>query len=192
MPVLGPRKCLSSAKPFVHTLEYTMPPRTVSMDLKARIPILHQRGYSVRNICYLLGVKKTLVYKAIRLYKHLPASSHHNGQRGRRRALTINDIAFITAVLRQNPTMYLDELQHELHARRGVRVSASVNYFVLYRAVQRWTVPQCHSLVPTGQTNHFSVPHCTEPPRAYSGTLRSNSSLLVLFKFNQLEFQTFK
>jgi hypothetical protein len=37
--------------------------------------------------------------------------------------LTINDIAFITAILRQNPTMYLDELQHELHSRRGVFVS---------------------------------------------------------------------
>jgi hypothetical protein len=110
MPVLGPRKCLSSTKPFVHTLEYTMPLCTVSMDLKACIPILHQRGYSVQNICYLLGVKKTLVYKAIQLYKHLPASSHHNGQRGWCRALTINEIAFITAVLRQNPTMYLDEL----------------------------------------------------------------------------------
>jgi hypothetical protein len=67
-------------------------------------------------------IQKTLVYKVIRLYKHLPAS-HHNGQRGRHRVLTINDTAFITAVLRQNFTMYLDELQHELHARRGVYVS---------------------------------------------------------------------
>jgi hypothetical protein len=83
------------------------------MDLKARIPILHQHSYSVRNICYLLGVKKALVYKVIRLYKHLPASSHHNGQRGRHRVLTINDITFITAVLHQNPTMCLNELQHD-------------------------------------------------------------------------------
>src|ERR1700709_2190544 len=95
--------------------------------------ILHQHGYSVRNICYLLGVKKTLVYKVIQLYKHLPASSHHSGQRGRRRVLTINDIAFITAVLRQNPTMYLDELQHELHARRGVYVSVPTLFRTLSR-----------------------------------------------------------
>lgn len=40
--------------------EYTMPPRTVSTDLKARIPFLHRHGHSVRNICYSLGIKKTL------------------------------------------------------------------------------------------------------------------------------------
>jgi hypothetical protein len=37
---------------------------------------------------------------------------------------------------------------------------ASVNYFVLDRAVQWSTVPQCHSLVPTGQPKHESVQLC--------------------------------
>ena len=46
--------------------------------------------------------------------------------------------------------------------RFGVRKNwqrTSVNYNVLYRTVQSCTVPQCHSLVPTGQL-------CTEPPSA--------------------------
>jgi hypothetical protein len=47
--------------------------------------------------------------------------------------LTINDIAFTTAVLRQNPTMYPDELQHELHARRGVYVFVPTLFRTLSR-----------------------------------------------------------
>jgi hypothetical protein len=56
----------------------------------------------------------------------------------------------------------------------------SVNCFALYRAGQRWTVPQCHSLVPTGQTNHTSVPRCTEPPRARLVTDSEVSFVFVL------------
>ncbi|KAJ8582984.1 hypothetical protein M405DRAFT_799740 [Rhizopogon salebrosus TDB-379] len=110
-----------------------MPPRSLNGSESSHPDLTPTRILSSKLICYLLGVKKTLVYKVIQLYKHLPASSHHNGQRGRHRVLTINDIAFITAVLRQNPTMYLDELQHELHARRGVYVSVPTLFRTLSR-----------------------------------------------------------
>ncbi|KAG2090022.1 uncharacterized protein F5147DRAFT_586880 [Suillus discolor] len=99
-----------------------MPPHTVSDDLKARIPVLRRRGHSVKHICYLLGVKKTLVYKVLRLFSPT-CSSIHSKNTGCRRTLTIDDLAFITAILRHRPTIYLDELQHELHSRRGVSVS---------------------------------------------------------------------
>ncbi|KAG1736184.1 hypothetical protein EDB19DRAFT_1637925 [Suillus lakei] len=97
-----------------------MPPRTVSDDLKARIPVLRRHGYSIKYICHLLGVKKTLVYKVLQLF---PSQHTHSKNTGQRRILTIDDIAFITAILCHHPTMYLDELQHELHSRRGVFVS---------------------------------------------------------------------
>ena len=42
-----------------------MPLRTVSEDLKARIPALRHDGYSIKNICGLLAVKKTLVYRTL-------------------------------------------------------------------------------------------------------------------------------
>ncbi|KAG1741750.1 uncharacterized protein EDB91DRAFT_1052361, partial [Suillus paluster] len=71
-------------------------------------------------ICHLLGVKKTLVYKVLRLF---PSQHIHSKNTGQHRILTIDDIAFITAILRHHPTMYLDELQHELHSPRGVFVS---------------------------------------------------------------------
>ncbi|KAG2113827.1 uncharacterized protein F5147DRAFT_570970, partial [Suillus discolor] len=82
-------------------------------DLKACIPVLHRRGHSVTSICHLLGIKKILVYKTIRLTAN---SSQHanNGSHGRRCNLSIDDIAFLTTTLCRNPTIYLDELQHEL------------------------------------------------------------------------------
>ncbi|KIK36705.1 hypothetical protein CY34DRAFT_45870, partial [Suillus luteus UH-Slu-Lm8-n1] len=109
-----------------------MPPHTVSPDLKARIPVLHRRGYSVTRICHLLGIKKTLVYKTIKLTGTSSQHANH-GLRGCRRNLSIDDIAFLTTILRQNPTMYLDELQHELRARRGVFVSVHTLFRTLHR-----------------------------------------------------------
>ncbi|KAG1780325.1 hypothetical protein EV702DRAFT_964437 [Suillus placidus] len=97
-----------------------MPPCTVSDDLKAQIPVLRRHRHSIKHICYLLGVKKTLVYKVLQLF---PSQHIHNKNTGQRRTLTIDDITFITAILRHHPTIYLDELQHELHSRRGVLVS---------------------------------------------------------------------
>lgn len=43
----------------------------------------------------------------------------NNGPRGRHHNLTMHDIAFLTTTIRGNPTIYLDELQHELQARRS-------------------------------------------------------------------------
>jgi hypothetical protein len=109
-----------------------MPPRTVSLDLKARIPVLYRRGYSVTRICHLLGIKKTLVYKTIKLTGTSPQNANH-GLCGRRHNLSIDDIAFLTTILCQNPTIYLDELQHELQARCGVFVSVHTLFRTLTR-----------------------------------------------------------
>ncbi|KAG1868112.1 hypothetical protein C8R48DRAFT_598916 [Suillus tomentosus] len=110
-----------------------MPPHTISLDLKARIPVLHRRGHSVTSICHLLGIKKTLVYKTIRLRTANSSQHANNGPLGRRRNLSIDDIAFLTTTLRRNPTIYLDELQHELRARRSVFVSIHT----LFRTLRR-------------------------------------------------------
>ena len=48
-----------------------MPPRSVSHNLKAHIPVLHyEQGLNVKEICKLLGIKKSLVYKTLQ-YHHL-------------------------------------------------------------------------------------------------------------------------
>ncbi|KAG1908352.1 uncharacterized protein F5891DRAFT_937617, partial [Suillus fuscotomentosus] len=76
---------------------------------------------SVKHICHLLGIKKTLVYKVLQLFPLVSQYCYSN--QGRCRSLTVDDIAFITTILRHHPTIYLDELQQELHSHHGVFVS---------------------------------------------------------------------
>ena len=50
----------------IAAMQLTMPPYTVSHDIKARVPILHYNlGYSVKEIVKVLGVKKSLIYKTL-------------------------------------------------------------------------------------------------------------------------------
>ncbi|KAJ8594940.1 hypothetical protein M405DRAFT_759927, partial [Rhizopogon salebrosus TDB-379] len=65
--------------------------------------------------------QEDLVYKVLHLFPS--ASNHVYSNQGRRRSLTVDDIAFITAILRHRPTIYLDKLRYKLHSRRGVFVS---------------------------------------------------------------------
>jgi hypothetical protein len=46
-----------------------MLPRTISRDLKVRIPTLHYHGYAVKEICDLLGIGKSLVYKTLQYHQ---------------------------------------------------------------------------------------------------------------------------
>jgi hypothetical protein len=71
-------------------------------------------------------------------------------------------------------------------AEAWTNLRASVNYNVLYRAVQNCTVSQCHSLVP-------SVQSCTEPPRAYIslsifGTVEQKESQPPIVKCQVINF----
>lgn len=105
-----------------------MPRRHVSRDLKERIPHLrHVEGFTVKEIERLLGVRKTMVYECLGYYKkygvayNLLAFSQH--ARGRPRSLSSVDLRLLKALLSQDPTMYLDEMQDELLIRRGVSIS---------------------------------------------------------------------
>ena len=102
-----------------------MPPY-ISNDLKGRIPALHyEQGYSVKKICQLLNIKKTLAYETLKLHRKFGVPYNpHARQRGLRpRCLTSTDISFVRALLNQQHTIYLDEIQEQLLSRRGVKVS---------------------------------------------------------------------
>lgn len=94
-----------------------MPPRwprtwTVSLGLKAPL-------WTFCRTCLPFTRIKTFVYTTIRLARIASINIvSHNGRRGECRNLGIDDIAFLTNILRRNPTMYLDELQRELRTRR--------------------------------------------------------------------------
>jgi transposase len=101
--------------------------RAVSLDLKARIPVLRfEQNLTVEEICKVLGVRKSLVYKTLEYQE----SSRHiynilSRSTGRRRTLTHEDIEFLQGVIAHQNTIYLDELQARLQLQRGIDISAS-------------------------------------------------------------------
>jgi transposase len=102
-----------------------MPPRQVSRDLKARIPVLHlEFGFSVKEICKILDIRKSLAYKTLQYYGLYGTTFNPNAQStSRQRKLTQVDLAFIRDMIAQQHSLYLDEIQEELFARRGTPVS---------------------------------------------------------------------
>lgn len=112
-----------------------MPTRVVSNDLKARIPVLcYQHLYSVKEICNLLGLKKTCVYRSLKLYRDQGAPWNVRAQNlGRPRSLRPKDLKLISTLVRRRRCMYLDEIQAELWAKRGTAVSITT----LSRALRR-------------------------------------------------------
>ena len=113
----------------------TMPPHSVSLDLKACIPVLrYLHGFSIKEICEVLGIKKSLAYKTLQFH-HTHGTTHNPYARrcGCRRQLDSTDVSFIRALLSQDHTVYLDEIQEQLHTRRNVRVSIPTLTRTLWR-----------------------------------------------------------
>lgn len=100
-------------------------PRTVSRNLKARIPVLRfELGFSVKEICKILGIRKTLVYQTLRYHciYGTTLNPHARANSGPRKLSQIN-LAFIRDMIAQQHSLYLDEIQEELVARWGILVS---------------------------------------------------------------------
>ncbi|KAJ7677180.1 hypothetical protein B0H17DRAFT_864601, partial [Mycena rosella] len=114
-----------------------MPPRTISNDLKARVPVLFfDQHRSVHEICTILGVKKTFVYTCLENQTiHGVAYNPHAHRSGSRRFLAPIDIKFIEALLvfPTTHTIYLDEIQEKLLTQRDVNVSLPT----LFRTLRR-------------------------------------------------------
>jgi len=102
-----------------------MPFHTISRDLKAQIPVLfYRQGFKVKEVCSLLGVKKTLVYKMLS-YSHAHGVSYnpYACKSGRKRVLSQGDLKFIVALLTCRHCIYLDEIQTQLSNECGVSIS---------------------------------------------------------------------
>jgi transposase len=97
----------------------------VSHNIKALIPSLHyEQGYNVKKICILLQIKRTIVYEALSNYRRYGVTHNRTARpNSGRRHLTSTDHTFIRALLNNQHTAYLDEIQEQLLLRRGVKVS---------------------------------------------------------------------
>ena len=92
-------------------LPLLMPRRSVSRDIKDRIPVLRfEQGRSVEEICTILGVKKSLVYATLE-YHHKYGVSYNPLARksGRHRRVSGIIIPHIRYLLEERPTVYADE-----------------------------------------------------------------------------------
>ena len=88
-----------------------MPPHTVFKGIKACIPVLHQCGYQVPEICDLLGIHKSLVYQVLQYQWQYGLTYDPSAQLTARCCLvTPLDITFICLLLAHHHTLYLDEL----------------------------------------------------------------------------------
>lgn len=97
-------------------------PRTVSADFKARIPVLRSYGYSIRQICGLLGIKTTLVYKILKLYSRFGVVSN----RAIRRQQILNAKNVSTSVARRS-----EEFKRALYMNR-IAVEAPDSNMLLF------------------------------------------------------------
>ena len=98
---------------------------TVSRDLKDRIPILfHQQGFSIKEICNFLGIRKSLVYKTLS-YARTYGISYNPWpcRQGWKRVLSQGDVKFIIALVNCRHCIYVDEIQKQLFTERGRSVS---------------------------------------------------------------------
>ena len=112
-----------------------MPPYTISCDLKARIPTLFfEQNFTVDQICVLLGVKKSLVYKTLQYFRaYGTAHNPHSRKTGRTRTLSHLDIKFIAALVGQRHCIYLNEIRQALSEHRGRVVSIATLSRTLHR-----------------------------------------------------------
>jgi transposase len=112
-----------------------MPSRSVSQDTKAQILVLvHQQGFSIMEVCNLLNLKKSLVYRTLRYARMYGVPYNPYGHKpGRKRILSQGDVKFIVALLDRRHCLYIDEIQEHLNNERRVFVSIPT----LLRTLQR-------------------------------------------------------
>lgn len=98
-----------------------MPSRTISTDLKERIPILrYELCFDVKDICKILGIKKTAVYQVLQSH-HLPVEPIPKLHACRPRIFSATHLNFIRNILAKDKEIYLDEIQDQLLAAFGIK-----------------------------------------------------------------------
>ena len=133
LKMISPKRSLQT---FIEKQSTLMPSQPkASRDIKARIPALHyELGYNVKKIWKFLDIKKSLAYWTLQLHLcHGITVNPHAGRWGRLCNLTTTDHSFMCALLDQQHTVYLDEIQEQLLSHRGVKVSIPTLTCTLHR-----------------------------------------------------------
>ena len=111
-----------------------MPP-LISNNLKAHIPALrHEQCLSVKKICHILNIKKTLAYQTLHYHCQHGVTHDVNAQQpGHHCTLTSMDLSFICKLLNQQHTIYLNEILEQLLLCCCVKVSLTTLTHTLWQ-----------------------------------------------------------
>ena len=102
-----------------------MPTCKLFRDLKAQIQDLFCQGFKTKDICAILGVKKTVVYQTLHYVRAygIPYNPHAHSTGVWKRVLSQADITFIVALLNRRHFIYVDKIQEQLSNECGIVVS---------------------------------------------------------------------
>ena len=94
--------------------------------LKACIPILfYEQHFIVKEICKILGIKKSLAYSSLEYFRTygITHNPHIHCKTGWQHLLDSIDIKFVSSLIGQKHTIYLDEIQDELYQHQKIQIS---------------------------------------------------------------------
>ncbi|KAE9399158.1 hypothetical protein BT96DRAFT_783783, partial [Gymnopus androsaceus JB14] len=114
-------------------------------DLHAQVPVLFwDQSVSVKNICFFLRIKKSVVYKILTEYRDLGQPKPALPIQGCPSLLIETNIRFLSSLIDLHPCLYLDEIQAELEKSHGIYVSLFTIIQALWKLnVSRKTVSVC-------------------------------------------------
>jgi transposase len=111
-----------------------MPGPMVSRDLKAWILVLfHEQGFNIKEICGLLGLKKSLVYYTLQhTHTYGVPYNPYTLSPGQKHIFSQGDVRFIIVSLSHRHCTYLDEIQKQLSSECRVNISISTLWRTLH------------------------------------------------------------
>ncbi|KAF9071913.1 hypothetical protein BDP27DRAFT_1198563, partial [Rhodocollybia butyracea] len=94
----------------------------------------YELDYGANEISKLADCSISTVYETLQTWRQYGDVENLYRQRpGRRRCLDQHAVNYISSLIQANPTLYLDEIQHELEAALDTEVSLSTIYRTLVR-----------------------------------------------------------
>lgn len=112
-----------------------MPGAHLSREMKQCIVRWHyELDYGANEISKLANCSTSTVYDILQTWRQYgDVENLYRQSPGRRRCLDQHAINYISSLIQANPTLYLDEIQHDLEAALDVNVSLSTIYRTLVR-----------------------------------------------------------
>ncbi|MDR2047533.1 MAG: hypothetical protein LBP79_06545 [Clostridiales bacterium] len=87
----------------------------IANNIRESIVAARQRGLMVKDICKAYGIKANAVFKLSRLYRETGSVSPRTSARGRKPALSREQIGLIRDLILAENDITLDEIKERLH-----------------------------------------------------------------------------